>query len=115
VTGAAHFRASRSRFRFRIPTTSTQTGTPPTFFGITALFGVIQLLHWRLGIPPLPIHPFTMLSLLTQTPGVLVAIPLMMLEGSLSEVAVGRLEAVTICAVFVAQATFFSFVYYLVN
>src|SRR5438067_1201108 len=58
----------------------------------SVLVGVIYWLHRLLNLRPLPIHPVSLLSFLSQLPGALAAIPFVIVEQSASEQMADRLE-----------------------
>ena len=81
--------------------------------GIEAVLVVlIQSAVVLLNLRPLPMHPVLVLGILTQLPGAILAIPLMLFESTLSEAAAGRLEIVEISVVVVAQSVFFATLHY---
>ena len=78
----------------------------------SVLVGIIYWLHELLHLRPLPLHPVTLLSFLSQLPGVLAAIPFVIVEQSASEQMADMLELVGLWAVVVAQALFFAAIHY---
>ncbi len=81
--------------------------------GIEAgLVALIQSAVVSLSVRPLPLHPLALLGLLTQVPGVLLIIPFILLESSISEQVVGTLEVVEVCVVTLVQSLFFGVLHY---
>jgi hypothetical protein len=70
----------------------------------TALVGLIVLVHWYWHLQPLPMHPVTLVSALTPLPGLILYLPLMVVEPFLSEPAGAVLEVSAVVLVFAVQA-----------
>jgi len=78
----------------------------------TVLCALIYSSVVLLDLHPLPLHPVLILGVLTQLPGVLIYLPFIAFEASLSEQAAGRLELVAMWVVVVGQSLFFATIHY---